>query len=387
MPYFDLDRFVDLALAIQQIPAPTFNEQERAAFIHDRFLDEGLDNVEIDSLGNVLARLPGTGEERPLVVSAHLDSVFSKNVDLKANKETDKIRAPGIGDNAVGLAGLLGLVWKLEKYITQDAVPELNSEKQTVQKLIRSNLPGDIWLVANVREEGLGDLCGMRTIVARFGDHPRAYIILEGLSLGQIYHRGLGVRRYRILVRTAGGHSWVDFGRPSAIHELARLVTHLTELPLPSQPRSSMNVGIISGGTSVNTIAPEAFIELDLRSEDKHTLEVLIDKIEKLVDEANKEDVNVSMEVIGDRPVGELRPKHPLVLKAIKALKDVGVKPTLNIGSTDANIPLSLGLPAVCVGITTGGEAHTLNEYIHLQPIRYGMEQLAKLVEYVFDER
>jgi tripeptide aminopeptidase len=387
MPYFDLDRFVDLALAIQQIPAPTFNEQERAAFIHDRFLDEGLDNVEIDSLGNVLARLPGTGEERPLVVSAHLDTVFSKNVDLKANKETDKIRAPGIGDNAVGLAGLLGLVWKLEKYITQDAVPELNSEKQAVHKLVRCRFPGDIWLVANVREEGLGDLFGMRTIVERFGDHPRAYIILEGLSLGQIYHRGLGVRRYRILTRTAGGHSWVDFGRPSAIHELARLVTHLTELPLPPQPRSSMNVGIISGGTSVNTIAPEAFIELDLRSEDKHTLALLVDKIETLVNEANTGEVHVSMEVIGNRPVGELHPQHPLVLKAIKALQEVGVTPTLNIGSTDANIPLSLGLPAVCVGLTTGGEAHTLNEYIHVQPIRYGMEQLAKLVEYVFDER
>jgi tripeptide aminopeptidase len=386
MSHFDLDRFLELALAIQQIPAPTFNEQERAAFIHDRFLDEGLDDVEIDSSGNVFARLRGLGAAPPIVVSAHLDTVFPKNVELKAKITKDKIRAPGIGDNAVGVAALIGLVWKLEHHIKRAALSSTNSEKQEVKKAIQSSLAGDVWLVANVREEGLGDLYGMRTVVERFAAQPKAYIVLEGLSLGQIYHRGLGVRRYRIVTRTAGGHSWVDFGKPSAIHELAGLITRLTEIQLPAHPRSSMNVGVISGGTSVNTIASEAFIELDLRSEGKSTLEDLIEKVEMLVKEANKRHVRVTMEGIGNRPVGGLPKQHPLVLKAVQALKEVGVAASLNIGSTDANIPLSQGLPAVCVGITTGGGAHTLDEFIHLKPITAGLEQVVKLVEFVFDE-
>ncbi|MBE0411676.1 MAG: M20/M25/M40 family metallo-hydrolase [Anaerolineales bacterium] len=386
MAHFEMDRFLKLVLAIQQIPAPTFSEGKRAAFIHDRFLEEGLSDVEVDAIGNVLARLPGRSSRQFVVVSAHLDTVFSEDVDLKARQENGIIRAPGIGDNALGLAGLIGLVWKLRSYDNNALPSQMDRDNQGLNKVLPAGFPGDVWLVANVREEGLGDLFGMRKVVERFGAQPKAYIIVEGMSLGQVYHRGLGVRRYRIVTRTPGGHSWVDFGKPSAIHELANLVTRLTELPLPQHPRSSINVGVISGGTSVNTIAPEAYLELDLRSEDQGTLEILIEKVEALVKEVNRGDVHVTSEVIGDRPVGELDHQHPLVLKAVQAIKDVGLVPSLNIGSTDANIPLSQGLPAVCVGITTGGGAHTLDEHINIQPIDQGLEQLVKLVASVFEE-
>ena len=195
------DRILDLAIQIQQIPAPTFNEGRRAVFIRNQFEAEKLTDIQVDSLGNVTARLRGSGFSPPVVVTAHSDTVFPIDTDLSISRKGDKIYGPGIGDNSLGVAGLFGLLWHLQ-------------ERTTI-------LPGDLWLVSNVCEEGLGDLKGMRAVIDRFKDQPLAYIVVEGMALGQIYHRGLGVQRYRISATTEGGHSWVDFGKPSAIHELA----------------------------------------------------------------------------------------------------------------------------------------------------------------------
>lgn len=357
-------RVLDLAVAIQQIPAPTFAEARRASYLQACFEAEGLADVWVDELGNLYGRLPGAGNSPPLVVSAHTDTVFPVGTDLRVQRQADCIHGPGIGDNALGVAGLLGLVWALR-------------EK-------RAALPGDLWLAANVAEEGLGDLRGMRWVVERFGKRPLAYLVLEGMALGQVYHRGLGVRRYRITARASGGHSWVDFGRRSAIHELAKLVTRLTDLPLSKRPRCSLNVGVIAGGTSVNTIAAEAWLELDLRAESAQALLGLVEGVESLAREANREDVKVSMEVIGDRPMGKIPAGHPLVQLARRCLEAQGVKPNLTIGSTDANLPLSRGLPAVCLGLSTGGRAHTLQEYIHTAPLQKGLACLVELVEGAF---
>jgi len=380
-----IKRVLEMAVTIQQIPAPTFNETKRATFIRDRFVAEGLVDAEIDACGNVIARLPGRGMAQPVVVSAHIDTVFPLNLDLKVKHVGKTIRGPGIGDNALGVASLFGLLWELTCTSNQIHKNKINGIKDGKMPLL-STLSGDIWLVANVGEEGLGDLSGMRAVVERFGAQPQAYIVLEGLALGQIYHRGLGVRRYRIIVRTPGGHSWVDHGHPSAIHELAGLVTQLTAKKLPNQPRTSLNVGVISGGTSVNTIASEAHLELDLRSESRKALADLVEEVEKLVEGANYDKVRVSAQVIGNRPVGELHRQHPLVVKATRALTEVGVEPNFNIGSTDANIPLSQGLPAICVGITTGSGAHTLDEYIDIPPVSQGLKQLLKLVHFIFTD-
>jgi acetylornithine deacetylase/succinyl-diaminopimelate desuccinylase-like protein len=357
-------KVIDLAVVIQQIPAPTFFEQRRGAFIRDCFLAEGLRDVSIDLVGNVYARLPGGCNIRPVVVSAHLDSVFPVTTDLHLSRNEDMVIGPGIGDNAAGLAALFGLLWVL--------------------RMRKIHLSGDIWLVANVGEEGLGDLRGMQAVVNRFENCAQAYLVVEGMALGQVYHRGLAVRRYRICVETAGGHSWVDYGFPSAIHEMSALVTHLVGMPLPEKPRTTLNVGLISGGTSVNTIAAEANIELDLRSEDEKWLVRLSGRVVKLVKKANRKGVHVSAEVIGQRPPGCIPVDHPLVLLAKSQLEAQGIQPLLNIGSTDANIPLSRGSPAVCVGITTGSGAHTMHETIQTHPFSQGIAQLVGLVEGAF---
>jgi acetylornithine deacetylase/succinyl-diaminopimelate desuccinylase-like protein len=217
-----VERVLEMAIAIQQVPAPTFSEGPRAAFVLECFKEEGLSDVSMDPAGNVYARLPGAGKAPPLVVSAHLDTVFPEDTPLDFRREAEKVYGPGIGDNATGIAGLFGLLWGLRDETLRRPIAHLTSleakPSQGSGKHLQG-LPGDVWLVANVGEEGLGNLCGMSAVVDRFGSDVRAYLIIEGMALGQIYHRGLSVRRYEISACTQGGHAWVDFGKPSAIHE------------------------------------------------------------------------------------------------------------------------------------------------------------------------
>ena len=360
-----LDRILDLAVQIQQIPAPTFDEAARGKFVLEMFSHEGLSDLQTDSVGNVFARIPGSGSASPLIVSAHLDSVFPAETDLAIRRELGRICGPGIGDNALGVAGLFGLLWALR-------------DRQL-------SLPGDLWLVANVCEEGLGNLRGMQALVERFGSRPLAYIVVEGMALGQVYQRGLGVQRYRLTVHTAGGHSWIDYGLPSAVHELTALSTCITALELPRQPRTTLNVGIISGGSSVNTIAAEAMLELDLRSESAAALKDLAGQVEQIVHSVQKPGVRIELETIGRRPSGELPAGHKLVKLAQDCLRRVGVEARLSIGSTDANLPLSLGFPAITIGLTTGGKAHSVHEYINIAPLEKGVEQLVRLVSQAWD--
>ncbi|MFO7624309.1 MAG: M20/M25/M40 family metallo-hydrolase [Anaerolineales bacterium] len=364
-----IQKVLNLAVEIQQIPAPTFDEARRAAFIRERFEAEGLGDVSVDEVGNVYARLPGGGKAPPLVISAHMDTVFPAGTDLSVVIGEGKISGPGIGDNALGVAGLFGLLWGLQNK---------KGNGQTMQ------FPGDLWLVANVGEEGLGNLCGMKAVVDRFKDQVLGYVVLEGMAFGQIYHQGLNVKRYQITVHTPGGHSWVDYGKPSAVHILANLITQLESIPLPPKPRTTMNVGMISGGTSVNTIAAQASLELDLRSEGAQALAAVSNKVEKLVQEANREDVRVLLEIIGERPPGKISIRHPLVRLAVRCLQQQGLTPHFNAGSTDANIPLSRGLPAICLGLTTGSGAHTLDEQIYTDQLSKGVDQLVCLVISLF---
>ncbi|MFQ5616523.1 MAG: M20/M25/M40 family metallo-hydrolase [Anaerolineales bacterium] len=356
---------LDLAITIQQIPAPTFHEAERAAFVRAQFRKEGLLDVSTGPARNVYGRLAGLGDAPPIVISAHTDTVFPAGTDLSLTRTPKRIHGPGIGDNSVAVAGLIGLVWALR---------EKNAQ-----------LPGDIWLVANTGEEGLGDLKGMREVVKRFAGAPLAYVILEGMALGRVQHRGVAVRRYRITAKTHGGHAWGQFGRPSAIHELASLIMEITRIPLPLQPRTTVNVGVIHGGISINTIAPNAHLELDLRAETLHTLEKVARQVLALVKRASRGDeIQTTAEKIGDRPAGEIPANHPLVQLAARCLQAQGLQHHISISSTDANIPLSMGLPAICIGLTTGSGAHTVSEYIDVEPLKKGLAQLVTLVEGVF---
>ncbi len=327
----------------------------------------------MDEIGNVYARIKGQGRKETVVVSAHLDTVFPPGTNLTTRRTPGQIYGPGIGDNSLGLACLCGLGWIF------------NQKDSAVGNI--TCLDSDIWLVANVGEEGLGNLKGMKAVVEHFGSNPLAYIVLEGMSLGHIYNRGIGVRRYRIGVHTRGGHSWVEFGNPSAIHKLAELIVKFNQIPLPIDPRTTLNVGKITGGTSVNTIAAEASCELDLRSEKSQGLTLLIDQVLNLVEEANhnsREVVIVDAEAIGDRPAGEISPGHRLVELALDCYKANGISAELSIGSTDANEPLSRGLPAICVGLTTGGRSHSMDEYIDTKPLSLGMGILTELIQAIF---
>lgn len=320
---------------------------------------ESLQDVSMDANHNVYARLPGRTDSKPLIVTAHLDTVFSaRNPGLE--RTHDRISGPGIGDNSLGVAALMGLVWML-----RDSGAILDS---------------DLWLVANVCEEGLGDLKGMKAAVDRFGRDVRAYLVVEGTALGQVFHRAIGVRRYRVTVTTTGGHSWSDYGRPSAVHELAAIITRLTSMRLPDSPRTTMNVGTISGGTGVNVLAPDARFELDVRSESAKVLAALIAKVERRIKSARRDGVEVSTQVIGERPAGEIPADHALITLARDCLDAEGITPSLTSGSTDANIPLSRGIPALVLGITTGSGAHTPHEYIDTAPVGKGMRQIVSFV-------
>ena len=360
-----VQRVIHRAIEIQQIPAPTFGEHQRAQYIFDCFKNEGLSQVEIDDLGNVYACLPGKSSDRSLVVSAHTDTVFPIETDLNITQDVANVYGPGIGDNSVGVAGLFGLIWELRHR--------------------KVNLPGDLWLVANVAEEGLGDLAGMKQVVDRFGKTPIGYVILEGLAYGRLYHRGLGVRRYQISVETSGGHSWVDYGNPSAIHELSFIISQILGFRLPNRTRTTVNVGKISGGMSINTIAPYAVLELDLRSENQGALSSLCQKVEELIRFSERPGVHLEIKVIGDRPYGEISVDHPLVQLAVRTLAAQGSSADLLIGSTDANVPLSRGIPSICIGLTNGGGAHTVGEFMNTGLLAKGLAQLAEVTIGAFD--
>ena len=369
------ERVIELAIQIQQIPAPTFGEGKRAEFVRGLFEREGLEDVFVDEVGNVLGRFQVKGQRsqvKPLVVSAHLDTVFPMETDLRVRREGDKVFGPGIGDNSLGVAALFGLLWGVRERRFDFANAPLSATRN------------DIWFVANVGEEGLGDLRGMKAVVDRFGAEVTGYLVLEGMALGCVYHRAIGVKRYRVTAKTAGGHSWSDYGKPSAIHELSKLMVELTSMKLPESPRTTMNVGKISGGTSINVIASEASLELDLRSEGQESLAELISQVEKKIEQASQADVAFEAEVIGQRPAGEISADHPLIQLAQECIREQGLEPTLTSGSTDANIPLSKGFPALVLGVTTGGGAHTVNEFINIEPIEKGVKQLLSFVQGVW---
>ncbi len=349
------------AIEIQQVPAPTFAERPRSVLVSQRMQALGLHDVEIDELGNVYGRRPGIAERPALLISAHLDTVFPADTDLSIRYEGERVYGPGIGDNSVGVAGLLRLA---EIYQ-------------------RCDLPmqGDIWFVANVGEEGLGDLRGMRAVVERLRTRLGGVIVIEGCDFGSLHHQAIGVRRFRIEARGPGGHSWGNFGTPSAIHVLVRLAARLTELQVPVSPRTTFNIGTISGGTSVNTIAHHASMLLDLRSVSSAVLSDLVSEVYRLVEEATLDQPEVHLQIIkvGDRPSGAIPREHPLVQAAVAAYQMVGAQISFQQSSTDANIPLSLGIPAICVGLTDGGNAHRTDEYILPMNLGRGMQALLLL--------
>ncbi|MCX2726521.1 M20/M25/M40 family metallo-hydrolase [Thermomicrobium sp. 4228-Ro] len=360
LPSDIVEQVASLACVIAAIPAPTFEEAERARFVAEWLSDRGAE-VTVDEVSNVVVRWRGRGHAKSLLLAAHLDTVFPRETPLTFERGDGWIRGPGIGDNALGVAALLTL-WE---FLAASGL----------------ELPGDVILAANVGEEGLGNLRGMRALIDRYGPELGAVIAVEGHNLGRVTHVAVGSIRIRIVVRGPGGHSWGNFGTPSAIHELARIVSALTELEVPRVPKTTYNVGTIAGGVSVNTIAPVAQAVVDLRSIDRRELERLYRAVEAICVRHRCGSIAVDIELLGERPAGETPADSILVQQAVRILRKLGIEPILDASSTDANAAIGAGIPAICIGLTRGRGSHTLEETIELPPLERGLLQLIRLVE------
>ncbi|MSR35839.1 MAG: M20/M25/M40 family metallo-hydrolase [Gemmatimonadetes bacterium] len=339
---------------LTEIAAPPFGEGPRSERMAELMAAAGLERTERDALGNVVAWW-GRASRAPLVVSAHLDTIFPQGTDVRVRQDGDRWIGPGISDDGRGLAALLALARAL------------------ANGGIRPHRP--ILFAATVGEEGEGDLRGVRYLFRRGGPaaEAAAFISLDGAGLSRIVTGGLGSRRFRLTVRGPGGHSWVDWGTPNPIHALGRAVAAFTELALAQEPRTTLSVGRWSGGTSVNAIPQDAWVELEVRSQSLAEIDSLDARIRQSADDAlanvnqsanGRGRVQLAVEVIGDRPAGETETGAPLVRAAMAATQAVGAAPELAVSSTDANIPMSLGIPAVTMG--AGGEAglaHTTDEW------------------------
>jgi acetylornithine deacetylase/succinyl-diaminopimelate desuccinylase-like protein len=347
----------DLARRICEVPAPTGHERERAQLIAALWQERGY-TPEIDAVGNVYVRRGKRGQGPVLMLLAHTDTVFPQTTPIVVKREGDILRGPGIGDNSVNVAAMISAL---------DILDELGIETAV-----------DIVAVADVGEEGLGNLLGARTAVERYRDQLGAVIAVDG-SLGHLTHIAVGSKRWRIIVSGPGGHSYGAFGTPSAIHGLARIIAAIADLEVPQQPKTTFNVGIIEGGTSVNTIAAQASALLDMRSVDVAALDRLADEVRAIVEQRAGPGLQTEIEILGNRPAGQVSRSSPLVQLAADALIWQGIEPKYGASSTDANIPIGLNIPAVCIGITRVEGAHTLEEFLTIPPIAAGMAQLTRL--------
>jgi len=348
----DHQQTIEDQIAINQVAAPPFKETERALYYMDKLRGLGLDDVQQDAEGNVFGVFRGSGAGPRIFVSAHLDTVFAEGTDVTVHEKAGRLYAPGIADNARGLAAILSVIRALQQ-----------AGIKTV---------GDIIFGGNVGEEGLGDLRGIKAFFREQTDID-GYIAVDGVKEQIITYLATGSRRYEITYRGPGGHSWNAFGLPSAIHALGRAIAKIGDIQTSSQPKTTFTVGTINGGTSVNSIAADASMLLDLRSASEAELKKLETQVMDLLQIAVEEEnarwgstaISVEIKLVGDRPAGQQSPDLPIVQAAWAASEAVAVPPEFGpASSTDANLPMSLGIPAIrlCGGGAEGNN-HSLDEW------------------------
>ena len=341
-------------VAVSQIAEPTGDERERGEWVATRLRSLGLRDARIDRAGNVVAMRPGLEDLAPVLVCAHLDTVFAREVQLTFRRNGDRVTGPGIGDNGRGLAAMLAIAEEVDG------------------RLVRTRRP--IVFAATTGEEGAGDLRGAKYLFSALDEQPAAAIALDGAGDERIVHKALGSRRYHIAYRGPGGHSWAAFGVPNAVHAAASAAAMLASLPLPRSPRTTLSVSRIGGGTSINSIPEEGWLEVDLRSTSASVLDRFDREIRIIVRAAAQQEnarratatppLSHDVMVIGDRPSGELSADHPLVVSAMEATQLIDREPELAAASTDANVPIAMGIPAIAIGAGgRGGDAHTPGEW------------------------
>jgi acetylornithine deacetylase/succinyl-diaminopimelate desuccinylase-like protein len=351
------EKWVENVVALTEIPAPPFKEAERAKRFAQMLRERGLSDVEIDEEGNVLGLRRGSADADLIVVSAHLDTVFPEGTDVKVRREGDRLLAPGIGDDSAGLATILSLVEALDagKVRTRSS----------------------ILFVGTVGEEGLGNLRGVRHLFAksRYKDRVKAFFSIDGTGLDEMTTKGVGSKRYRISFNGPGGHSYEAFGIVNPMAALARTVVDFYRIEPPANPKTTYSASVVGGGTSVNAIPQKVWLEVDMRSEGAAELAALERQFLSLVDEAVAGEnaarstgagaITAEPELIGDRPAGATAQDADIVRYTRSAFAREGIAVSQVPSSTDSNVPMGLGIPAVTVsGNATGGRAHAPDEWI-----------------------
>ncbi len=367
-----VEAIIDEQVELACIAAPPFAEGARAEAIVAKLAPLGID-VTRDEIGNVLAWYPAGGEELerpPVILAAHIDTVFAPDTPIEIRRQGDRWIGPGITDNARGLAVTLAVLRAL------------------IRAEIATRTP--ILFAFTVGEEGRGDLRGVKHLL-REGSPlcaATAFIAVDGSGLRRIIHHALGSRRFRVIVTGAGGHSWTDWGRSNPANAIGEFIHRLSELALPRAPRTTLTVARLGGGTSINAIPADSWVELDLRSEANDALSSL----ERLMRDALAASVRaeeergdgrlaVELEIIGERPAGALPVDHPLVRAAEAATRALGVDPEYAVSSTDANVPQALGIPAVALGAGgRSGDTHTLNEWFEDSDGAAGAQRLLAIL-------
>jgi tripeptide aminopeptidase len=360
-------------MEMARIPAPPFGESARAAWLAERFREVGLDDVRVDDVGNVIGTHPGFGR-RYVALSAHIDTVFPANTPLNIRQQGSRIFGPGVSDNGAGVVAMLGIAALLRAVRIRHALP--------------------FAFIGNVGEEGEGDLRGMRHIFStpRWKDSIAYSVVLDGAGADTIVAEALGSRRFEVIVRGPGGHSWSDFGAPNPIVILAKAIETFAATPVPSAPKTTFNVGVIRGGTSVNSIPESASMKVDIRSTSMAEMERLEQALRVALNRAVEEEtlsaemkssaqkrpaVSCEVVVIGNRPAGELQP-GARILQVVRAVDaQLANAAQVQRASTDANIPLSLGLEAIAIGGGgSGGGAHTLQEWFDSNGRELGLKRI-----------
>ena len=352
------EQLLEETLRVCHIPAPTFDEAERAVYVAERMRTIALSDVQVDDIHNVSGVLQCGSVGPTTLVVAHLDTVFPRATPLQVRRTKQRLYGPGIGDNSLAVAAMLNVAAGMQRF--------------------RPGAAGRIIFAASVGEEGLGNLRGIRQLMQTWGSDLDTVIALEGHGVDEIRHAGIGSTRLKVSFSGPGGHSWGAFGTPSAVHAMGTVIHKLSQFKTSNNPRTTFNVGIVEGGASVNTIAPRATMLVDLRSVSARHLAQLESRVSHLLEDVGHHTgVAVESTVVGRRPAASLPVSHPLCKGIVNIRKRLRMRPPIfSASSTDANLPLSLGVPAVCLGVTRGGLAHTVKEYIECSPILGGVKQL-----------
>jgi tripeptide aminopeptidase len=357
----DHDRFVREIIQINEVEAPPFKEEMRAKLYAEMLRQSGLADVQIDAEGNVIGVRKGAGGGPLIAIAAHLDTVFPEGTNVKVRREGTKLYAPGVGDDSRALAVLLAIVRALDAANIQTA--------------------SDILFIGNVGEEGPGDLRGMKYLFQKgpYKDKIKMFISLDPFGAGNdVTVGGIGSKRFKVTFRGPGGHSFGSFGLVSPAYALGNAMLKLSKMPVPSRPKTTYNVGVLGGGTSVNSIPFESWMDVDIRSETKEELNKAVDTFTRLMHEAADEEnraratnqgkIEVEVKLIGDRPFAQVSRTAPIVQTASSVIQAFGMTPNFGMSSTDSNIPMSMGIPAITLESGgTGGRNHTLDEWIDVE--------------------